>query len=386
MARILFVTERYYPDIGGLARSGQRIASTLAELGHSVEVFALSAELESGQASSEKVSNNLTVHHFGRSKQIDFTLQQAMIFLEWLHTRNDGKQPIDLVWSHYAMSNGYFGIWFAKHFGLKSILAVRGNDVDRQILPPGDLSRLNWSLQNATQVVAVSSDLAAKVKTISDVSAQVLPNSVDAQVFCSGKSSEALREKYKIAAEQLVLVFSGELRAKKGLPMLIECYRQLAIKRPTKLLIIGDVRVKEKGRFQKETAGLPAAKRDIVCTGHLPELADVVEHLRLGDVFVLPSLWDGLPNSLLEAMAVGIPVIASDAGAIGEVITDGQNGIMIPRTHLHQMANKIEHFLSKPAAERNEMATRARSYVEEYHSPVLERKRLELLIRDTLEK
>ncbi len=287
MARILFVTERYYPDIGGLARSGQRIASTLSQLGHTVEVFALSTQLESGQAKSEAVSDNPTVHHFGRSKQIDFTLQQAMIFLEWLHTRNDGSQSIDLVWSHYAMSNGYLGIWFAKHFGLKSILAVRGNDVDRQMLPPGDLSRLNWSLRNATQVVAVSMDLAAKVKTISDVTAQVLPNSVDAQIFSPGDPNQELRDKYKISPDQLVLVFSGELRAKKGLPMLIECYRQLAIKRPTKLLIIGDVRAKELGRFQKETAGLDDAKRDIACTGHLPEFADVVEHLRLGDVSVL---------------------------------------------------------------------------------------------------
>ncbi len=84
-------------------------------------------------------------------------------------------------------------------------------------------------------------------------------------------------------------------------------------------------------------------------------------------------------------MAVGIPVIASDAGAIGEVITDGQNGIMVPRTHLHQMANKIEHFLSKPAAERNEMVSQARTYVEENHSPGLEWERLESLIASTLD-
>ena len=378
--RILLMAEQYYPAIGGLARSGQRIAETLAGLGHQVDVFTLSSQLDAGQANSEIISERLTVHRFGRARQIDFTLQQATIFIEWLHQRGGNRNPIDLIWSHYAMQLGYLGIWLAKHWGVRSVLAVRGNDVDRQFLPPGDLSRLDWSLRNATQVVAVSQDLAHKIRTIADVDAHVLPNSVDLELFCPGPVSAELKRAYGIGAEHLVLIFSGELRAKKGLPMLIECYRQLSDLRPTKLLIIGEVRPKELGRFQQETLGLPNAERDIVCTGHLSELSDVLAHLRLGDIFVLPSLWDGLPNSLLEAMATEIPVIVSDAGAMPEIIENGQNGILVPRHQLHRMAERIDHFFSKPAVERNQMIRAARQTVERNFSPTLEASRLAALI------
>jgi glycosyltransferase involved in cell wall biosynthesis len=380
MSRILFVVERFPPEIGGLARSGHRIASTLARQGHRVDVFSLSSQLENGRARSEMMADNLTLHRFGKAKSIDFSMQQATIFLQWLHQQDPKGQPFDVVWSHYAFHLGFLGTWFAKQHRVRSILAVRGNDVDRQVFPPGDLSRLQWSLQNASQVVSVSHDLAAKIETIANVKPIVLYNSVDAELFCPGNPNEELKAKYEIRNDHLVLIFTGELRAKKGLAMLIDCFRQLASKRPVKLLIVGEIRRQDLGRFQRDTANLDKAAVDIVCTGHLSELSDVAEHLRLADVFVLPSLWDGLPNSMLEAMSVGIPVVASDAGAIGEVIVDGKNGILIPRYQLHQMADRIEHFLSKPAAERNEMTDAAMQTVRANHSPALEENQLAQII------
>ncbi len=380
MPRILFVAERFPPEIGGLARSGQRIAETLADLGHDVDVFTSTDQLDAGRAQSEPQSERLTIHRFGKSKTVDFSLQQATIFLEWLHTSGAAGRPFDLVWSHYALHNGFLGIWFAKQFAIKSVLAVRGNDVDRQIFPPGDLSRLQWSLENATRVIAVSKDLASKIRNLSDITPQVVYNSVDSDVFRPGSKDENLKQKFDLRPDELVLVFSGELRAKKGLPMLIECLRRLSHRRPARLLIIGDIRAKDQGRFVRETAEVENAHRAIVRTGYLHEPDEIAAHLRLGDMFVLPSLWDGLPNSLLEAMSVGIPVIASDAGAMGEVITDREHGILIPRAQLHQMADEIENFLAKPGTERNAMITAARDHVRQHHSPEEEREQLRALI------
>ncbi len=131
-------------------------------------------------------------------------------------------------------------------------------------------------------------------------------------------------------------------------------------------------------------SGQPGAGENvgaIVVTGHQAEQSDVVRHLRPGDVFLLPSLWDGLPNGLLEAMATGIPVVASDAGAIGEVLSDGETGVIIPRSHLHQMADRVDELFSRSEIDRQRMTDAAREFVVANHSPEAERRRLKELVR-----
>ena len=380
MKRILFVTQSYTPNIGGLATSGTRISNTLAQLGHEVHVLAFTGEIDSGDVETEHATGGVTIHRFGRAKQIDFTQQQALIFLEWLHQ----EVSFDLVWSHYAWENGFLGIWFAEQFGIPSVLAVRGNDVDRQLFPPGDLSRLRWMLERATEIVSVSADLASKVETLVKRKATVLHNSVDGELFSYERDQDAvdrLRDSLGIQPHEMVLVFCGELRAKKGLPALVECFQTTAASRPTKLLVIGDIRKKDFSFFERLLVAADLTIDQVVVTGHLEDQADIAAHLRVGDVFLLPSLWDGLPNSLLEAMAVGVPVVASDAGAIGEVLTHNENGIVVPRSHLHQFAHRIDQFFSRPAKERDAMTAKARATIEQNHSPELEQTCLAAIVQ-----
>ena len=380
MKKILFVTQSYAPNIGGLATSGARISNTLAQLGHEVHVLAFTGEIDSGEVETEQLPSGVSVHRFGRAKKVDFTQQQALIFLEWLHQQVE----FDLVWSHYAWENGFLGIWFAEQFGIPSVVAVRGNDMDRQLFPPGDLSRLRWMLERATEIVSVSADLASKIETLVKRQATVLHNSVDGKLFGFDRDVaevDQLKESLGIQPHEMVLVFCGELRAKKGLPALVECFQRVAASRPTKLLLIGDIRKQDRGPFERLLAAADLTEEQIVVTRHLESQADIAAHLRLGDMFLLPSLWDGLPNSLLEAMAVGLPVIASDAGAIGEVLTHNESGIVIPRSHLHQFAHRIDQFFSRPAKERDAMIANARSVIEKNHSPELEQTRLTAIIQ-----
>ena len=74
----------------------------------------------------------------------------------------------------------------------------------------------------------------------------------------------------------------------------------------------------------------------VLVTGQLATPADVNQHLQLCDVYLQPSLWDGMPNALLEAMAAGCGCIASDAGGIPEIIAPGVDGIVLPRWQLHR--------------------------------------------------
>jgi glycosyltransferase involved in cell wall biosynthesis len=239
------------------------------------------------------------------------------------------------------------------------------------LFPPGDLARLEWCLRNASRLVAVSADLARKVRVLVDRDATVLPNAVDTAVFAPGLP--------RARGAEAVLGFSGELRAKKGLPFLLQAVDHVRRHMPARLLVIGEVRGGDRGEWERLLIGLGLADA-VSVTGHLNHPADVAAALRSCDLFLLPSLWEGMPNGLLEAMAAGVPVVASDAGGIPEILEDGVNGVLVPRTHLHQFGPRALDVLRMPEARRGELIKAALRTVSVRHSPEVERANLQALL------
>ena len=373
--RLLFLTETYPPAIGGVARSAERLSHTLTRLGHQVQVVTFVRDAPSGlvQTRSDDNDNGPLVHQVGSAKNLDFTLQQGLNFLDWLQSRHQ----FQLVWGHYATTAGFLASWFGRQHQLPVVLAVRGNDFDRQLFPPGDFARLQWMLQSCQTIVTVSQDLARKVELLVHRQAVVLPNAVDTEVFQPGPRPAELVQTYGFLPHELVLAFSGELRAKKGLDFLMATFREVRELQPARLIIIGEVRPQDRGAFERALHAQPGLSEAVTVTGHLANPLDVAQHLRLANVFVLPAVWEGMPNALLEAMAVGVPVVASDAGAIPEVVQDGVTGLLVPRTHLHLMAQRIEELLGQ---ETHRMPAAARAYVEQHHSLAAEEKHVAALL------
>ena len=375
--QVLFLAERFPPDIGGVAASAGRLARSLARLGHSVHAVTLTRELRGGSVERQDLGEGLRLYRLGQSKNLDFSLQQALTFLEWLHT----QERFGLVWGHYVETAGFLAAWLGRRLALPSILAVRGNDFDRQLFPPGDLARLEWCLRQATRLVAVSADLAAKVRCLVEREPLVLPNAVDTDLFHPAPRPVGLAESLGLLGEEVVLGFSGELRAKKGLPFLLEALVAVRQQVPARLLVIGAVRGNDQGEFERACVGL-GLEGAVSVTGHLDRPADVARHLVLCDVFLLPSLWEGMPNGLLEAMACGVPVVASDAGGIPEVLSDGVNGVVVPRTHLHQLGRHILALLGLPEQGRQALTRAARQTVLDRHSLPVEQARLAALLAE----
>jgi glycosyltransferase involved in cell wall biosynthesis len=372
---LLFIAERFPPDIGGVAASAGRIARALAGLGHAVSVVTLTRELRAGSVDRHELDTRLTLYRLGQSKNLDFSLQQALTFLEWLH----GQERFALVWGHYVGTAGFLAAWLGRRLAITSVLAIRGNDFDRQLFPPGDLGRLDWCLRHATGLVAVSADLAGKVRCLVDREPIVLPNAVDTDLFRPGPRPVGLAQSLGLVAEETVLGFSGELRAKKGLPFLLDALAAVRQHRPARLLVIGAVRGDDQGEFERACVGL-GLDGAVVVTGHLDQPAEVARHLLLCDVFLLPSVWEGMPNGLLEAMACGVPVVASDAGGIPEIVCDGVNGVVVPRTHLHQLGRRVLGLLALPAEERHELGRVARQTILDRHSLPAEQAALAALL------
>jgi glycosyltransferase involved in cell wall biosynthesis len=325
-----------------VAVSGGRIARSLASLGHEIDVVCWTRSLDAGVVVQEQ--GNPAVFRLGRFREWDSTLPHTFNLLDWMVSLN----RYDAIWGHYLNPAGFAAAFFGKQNGIPSIVSIRGNDLDREMFPPGDFARLEWTLRNAGVVSSVTRALAVKAQAVSGrTDIVLLHNVVDCAVFRPlNEDLTGLRESLGVGKEEAVLGFSGELREKKGLQPLLAALRQVQANRPACLLIIGDVRLSEMPRLLLEDR--------IIVTGQLAGPPEVNRHLQLCDVYLQPSLWDGMPNALLEAMAAERGCIVSDAGGMPEMLTPGVEGVVLPRWQLHRLGEAVLEWLD------SDLLTRAR--------------------------
>ncbi|MBD2340868.1 glycosyltransferase [Calothrix sp. FACHB-156] len=379
MTSLLLITERFAPDLGGLARSATRLVGTLSQLGMEIDVVTWSRYLQPGEVlPPETIEKNIRVYRIGLYRHWDMTMPHTLNVLEWLHSAHN----YDAVWGHYLFPSGFLATWFAALQGFASTVSARGNDIDREMFPPGDFARLQWTLQHAKVITAVSADMSRKIQLLSgrdDV--LVLKNAVDTEIFSPpAKKVEITREELGIAPDEVVLGFCGELREKKGQQFLLNALTTVRQVRPACLLIIGEVRASQESVLQLYKTHQPENAQRIIVTGHLPNSAVVAEYLQLCDVYLQPSLWEGMPNALLEALACGCCCIASDAGGIPEVITHRKNGFLLPRSHLHKLGEAVLEFLAMTTEEKNHIRQAARDRILTEYSLAQEKLQLQTLM------
>lgn len=177
----------------------------------------------------------------------------------------------------------------------------------------------------------------------------VVHNGIDSKRFSSNLINRKTKKpELGIENSTPTLVIVGRFTTQKGHRHLIEALPAVVEKFPKlKLLIVGDdspfdVSTKEETFHLVDTLGL---MEKVVFLG---ERKDVPEILCAADIFVLPSLWEGFGLVIAEAMAAGIPVIASKIDGIPEVVKDGVTGILVPPKNPDALSNAIIHLLNKP--------------------------------------
>lgn len=376
--RTLFLAPRFPPDLGGVSRSAGRIASALRA--HApLDVLSWTRSLAPGALEEREHAHGRDLR-LGLFKAEDLSLQHTANLIEELHD----EREYGLLWGHYLSPAGFLAVWMGRLLGLPAVVGARGNDVDRMAFPPGDFARLTWTLEHAERVLCVSEDLARKVRALvgERASVGVTPNSVDGELFRPREPDPALRDALGLRPEERVLGFSGELRHKKGLAHLLDAYLEVRAARPACLLIIGEVRPRELEQLARLGAQDPEARARVLITGHLEDPAAVAAHLALVDLFLLPSLWEGMPNALLEAMAMERVVLCSDAGGIPEVVRDREEGFVVRRAELHRLGEAALELCNLSEAERARYGRAARRGVLERHSPASERARMAALLEE----
>ncbi|QDU37862.1 Alpha-D-kanosaminyltransferase [Maioricimonas rarisocia] len=167
----------------------------------------------------------------------------------------------------------------------------------------------------------------------------VIPNGVDFERFQSASPTDL--SCFGIPDDARVLVSVGRLHPQKGYDLLIEAIEPLLAKEsPWHLLIVGEGPTRPDLERQVRDAGLEERI-------HLPGYRDDVPAiLAAADAFVLASRWEGMPNAVLEAMAAGLPVLATDVEGIDELLPDGGTGIVCKPKSVHELRRGLERLLT----------------------------------------
>jgi glycosyltransferase involved in cell wall biosynthesis len=181
---------------------------------------------------------------------------------------------------------------------------------------------------------------------------------VDSELFARPGDKRALCRDLGIAARSMLIATVGRLVEAKGHRYLIESAKPVLSRFPdAHFLIIGDGELRTE--LERQAAQLEVAEH-VHFLGTRKEVAGL---LAAADLFVLPSLWEGLPMALLEAMAAAKPIVSTAVAGTDETIISGQTGLVVPPRDSLALAEGISHLLREPA-EAQAMGQAARRLVE----------------------
>ncbi|HEX2994358.1 MAG TPA: glycosyltransferase family 4 protein [Anaerolineales bacterium] len=359
--KIALLSEKYTPDIGGLAISAERFARLLASAGHDVHVFAPTMSLSPSETWTLSL-NGVSVQRFGAHKRVDDTL------VDWFELIADKHihEPFDILHGYFLTQAGFIAAYAGKYLDIPSVVSARGNDIERAVFDPTRAAHVFYALQHASAVTANATELAKKARALlPGLDVTVIPNGIDPEHFKPLPRNNLLAESLGLINEApRVIGFAGELREKKGLRSLLSAYAQINTEKPATLLIVGDVRAGEdKKLFEEFKLSNPNA--NVIVTGFVSQ-NDLPAYYSLMDVFVHPSLRDGLPNALLEAMACEKAVIATPVGGIKDVVTDCENGRFISTNATDELAQTILELLDKESLRKKFGSTARQTIIDKF--------------------
>jgi glycosyltransferase involved in cell wall biosynthesis len=184
----------------------------------------------------------------------------------------------------------------------------------------------------------------------------LIPNGIPTDEYAPDSDTRAQwRQAHGIEPRATVLTHIGRFAVQKNHALLVEAFAQVRSNAPLYLLLVGGGELENAVREQVAGLGLQERVR------FLGIRADVAEILNASDVFVLSSLWEGNPMSVMEAMAAGLPVVSTAVGGVPELVREGETGLLVPSEDAAALAQAMQALVDDPVR-RQAMGAAARQH------------------------
>ncbi|MCD6386680.1 glycosyltransferase [Candidatus Sumerlaeota bacterium] len=328
--------------MGGIERRIAELLPALKERGHHIEVVCLreygplAEELRSAGIRVELIPLKSRLHPAGIRKLAQYI--------------REGN--FDVLHSHMYRSNVPATI-AGKLVRFKGIILAQIHNIDtwetrRQLWMDRFLSRWRDGL------IAVSEQVRQEIIQRLRVPPEkcfVIYNGIQIEKYRDVKPVEGIRESLGILPDDFVVIMVARMVAQKNHRLVIDSAPEIIKSVPkVKFLFVGDGRLRPELQEQVRAKGL---ERHFIFTG---TRTDIPQLLKISDVFVLPSFKEGFSNAIVEAMAAGLPVIASRVGGNAEAVIDGSTGILISPYDSSALANAVIR-LAKDTSLRQRMSS-----------------------------
>lgn len=387
--KICIVTPEYPPhQWGGLARTVERVSWYVRDMGLDVHVAHFTIDSDSLILLDENRKtvgiDGIQVHEMtvGKEKAPDsnrdiwdcphtLTLQMMYQSLEMLNR----DEQFDLFHAFFLYPVGYITGLFAKRLHVPCLTTVVGNDVKKYIFSPEKAAVCKSGLENADRIVALSRDLVEMADALAPIMEKtcIIYNSVAIPELAWEMSGRGMAS-FRIGC-------AGIFKYAKGLPYLLKALSMLESRHDFVLELAGVLRSEERRVYEHMISKIAIAHR-IVRRDPIPH-HEIPNWLRTLDAFVLPSLTEGCPNILMEALATGVPSIATRTGANEELIEDHVSGLLVPWGDSVALSNAVEELMND-ASMRQALGAAARKKMELW-SPDKEQREWETVYRELIE-
>jgi glycosyltransferase involved in cell wall biosynthesis len=168
----------------------------------------------------------------------------------------------------------------------------------------------------------------------------VLHNAIDVETWDPAKVNSTVREEFNIPVTSKIVGVVGRVRDEKDIPTTLKVAKAVLTTRPdTYFLIVGDGPTKEESEQQAREMGLA---NNVLFLGFRKDTINVYAGL---DVFASTSLTEGTPNTVLEAFAMGVPVIYTDVGGVAEIVQNGETGLLFQPGDVEGISQAVLSFL-----------------------------------------
>lgn len=330
----LILNHEFPPVGGGAATATIQIARELSALGASITVMTTAY----ANLPKKETRDGYTIHRVPawRKERLESQPHEIISYLISVMGKSAlfcAKDRPNLVHTFFGIPSGFIGYWLKKITGCPYLISFRGRDVhggkDGITGLMKTISLPIWHSANAC--VANSQGLRQIAQHISPtLEVGVIPNGIDTQRFYPGNASNDTVKK---------LLYVGRLEPYKGLDILLQALAQIP-NDPWHLQMVGDGSLRH--TLPKLAQELNLSER-VSFEAHPPEKMPAI--YQQADLFVLPSIVEGMSNAVLEAMASGLPIVATRIPGSEELILDGQTGLLVPASSKEPLSAALSALL-----------------------------------------